>query len=84
MYQRLWNILDTTVVQQVESSLQHLVEASVLTPGHPKNGGAKGCPRGSGRRDYFLTDKAIGLRLLELAKYSVGTSRTPTAPPWGR
>jgi hypothetical protein len=75
MYQRLWNILDTTVVQQVESSLQHLVEASVLTPGHPKNGGggAKGCPRGSGRRDYFLTGKAIGLRLLELAKYSVGT-----------
>jgi hypothetical protein len=47
MYQRLWNILDTTAVQQAESSLQHLVEASVLTPGHPKNGGGgKGLPKG--------------------------------------
>jgi hypothetical protein len=39
MYQRLKSILGTTTVQQAKSSLQHRVEASVLPPAHPKDGG---------------------------------------------
>jgi hypothetical protein len=41
MYQRLKSILGTTAAQQVESSLQHRVEASILPPTHPKDGGQR-------------------------------------------
>jgi hypothetical protein len=39
VFQWLKSILDTIAVQQVESSLQHRIEASVLPPTHPKDGG---------------------------------------------
>jgi hypothetical protein len=39
VYQQLKNILGTTTVQQVESSIQHHVEASILTPVCPKDRG---------------------------------------------
>jgi hypothetical protein len=39
VYQRLKNILGTTAVQQEESSLPQRVEASILTPVRPKDGG---------------------------------------------
>jgi hypothetical protein len=41
VYQRLKNILDTTAAQQVESSLQNQVEASILPPACPKDEGQR-------------------------------------------
>jgi hypothetical protein len=38
VYQQLKSILGTATAQQVESSLQHQVEASVLPPARPKDG----------------------------------------------
>jgi hypothetical protein len=37
VYQQLKSILGTTTVQHVESSLQHQVEASALTPNRPRH-----------------------------------------------
>jgi hypothetical protein len=41
----LKNILSTTAAQQAENSLQHRVDASILTPNHSK-AGDKGPPKG--------------------------------------
>jgi hypothetical protein len=41
VYQRLKSILSTTAVQQVESSLQHLVKASTLPPVRSKDRGQR-------------------------------------------
>jgi hypothetical protein len=41
LYQQLKSILGTAVTLQAESSLQHRVEASVLPPAHPKDGGQR-------------------------------------------
>jgi hypothetical protein len=45
MYQWLKSILGTAAAQQAESSLQHRVEASVLPPARPKDGGQR-APKG--------------------------------------
>jgi hypothetical protein len=41
VYQRLENTVETAVVYQVKSSLQHQDEASILTPTCPMNGGQR-------------------------------------------
>jgi hypothetical protein len=41
VYQQLKSILDATAVQQAESSLLHWVEASILLPTDPKDGGQR-------------------------------------------
>jgi hypothetical protein len=41
VYGQLMKMLRTTTAQQVESSLQHRGEASILTPVHPKDGGQR-------------------------------------------
>jgi hypothetical protein len=41
VFQWLKIILDTIAAQQVESSLQHRIEASILPPTHPKDGGQR-------------------------------------------
>jgi hypothetical protein len=52
LYQQLVNILGIAATQQAESSLQHQVEASVLTPDLSKAGG-KRPPKGLWRREWF-------------------------------
>jgi hypothetical protein len=41
VYQRLKSILGTTAVQQVETSLQHRVKASIFPPARPEDGGQR-------------------------------------------
>jgi hypothetical protein len=53
VYQRLKNFLETAVVQQAESSLQHRVEASVSTPDCSKAGGGGGLPKGLWRWEWL-------------------------------
>jgi hypothetical protein len=62
LYQQLVNILGIAATQQAESSLQHQVEASVLTPDHSRQG-AKGHPRGSGGGNGFLAGMNLSLPL---------------------
>jgi hypothetical protein len=41
MYQLQKSILSTAIAPQAKSSLQHWIEASILTPAHPKDGGQR-------------------------------------------
>jgi hypothetical protein len=66
VYRWLRNILGNATTQQAESSLQHQVDASILTPIRPKDGGQRGHLRGSGGENNFLIGKGFSPRLVEL------------------
>jgi hypothetical protein len=86
VYQWLYNILGTIIVQQAEGSLQHLVEPSVSAPdcSMVRGGGARGHPRGSRGGNDFLADVDFSLQPVRLTRRSVRTSGTSTTLPMGR
>jgi hypothetical protein len=57
VYQWLKSILGTVAAQQAESSLQHQVEASVLPPARPKDGGQRAT---QGTLDVGTTSSPVG------------------------
>jgi hypothetical protein len=84
VYRWLKNILGYTVVQQAESSLQHWVDASVLTPIHPKGGG-----QGAAQGDLEVgttssRDKGFSPRPVAPTRRSVEATCAPMAPPRAR
>jgi hypothetical protein len=80
VYHRLKNILDTATASQEESSFQHQVEVSVLTPDHSKIG-AKVSPKGHWsperlpRQRGFLPTTSLADQMLgQNLKYADGTT----------
>jgi hypothetical protein len=80
VYQWLKNIISTAAAQQVESSIQHQVEASISTNDRSNVGGQGAAQDGND----FLTGEDFSQRPVGPTWHLVKTSGTMTALPRGR